>query len=165
MLELIIRCTGTIIVWLVVVGSARLRLLLVLMVAGPPRSTRTDTLLPYATLYRSVVGRDEFRSEHRHNTFNRLLQTLRAPDFVNVAFWVHDIRRKRKIRDRSKFRQAFNQEMSDAYFEALSSQKIMQNELYLTMLYRPVVSGKRFVEKSADTGLLQSQQEIGRAHV
>src|SRR3546814_10534887 len=74
-------------------------------------------------------------------------------------FWVHDIRRKRKIRDRSKFRQAFNQEMSDAYFEALSSQKIMQNELYLTMLYRPVVSGKRFVEKSADTGLLQSQQD------
>src|SRR3546814_15778775 len=49
--------------------------------------------------------------------------------------------------------------MSDAYFEALSSQKIMQNELYLTMLYRPVVSGKRFVEKSADTGLLQSQQD------
>src|SRR3546814_11189933 len=35
----------------------------------------------------------------------------------------------------------------------------MQNELYLTMLYRPVVSGKRFVEKSADTGLLQSQQD------
>src|SRR3546814_14993411 len=34
----------------------------------------------------------------------------------------------------------------------------MHNELYLTMLYRPVVSGKRFVEKSADTGLLQSQQ-------
>src|SRR3546814_11873736 len=105
------------------------------------------------------VGRDEWEIEHRHNTFNRLLQTLRAPDFVNVAFWVHDIRRKRKIRDRSKFRQAFNQEMSDAYFEALSSQKIMQNELYLTMLYRPVVSGQRFVEKSADTGLLQSPQD------
>src|SRR3546814_14709658 len=76
-----------------------------------------------------------------------------SPDFVNVAFWVHDIRRKRTIRDRSKFRQAFNQEMSDAYFEALSSQKIMQHELYLTMIYCTAVSGKRFVEKSADNGL------------
>src|SRR3546814_3059768 len=106
------------------------------------------------------VGRDEWEIEHRHNTFNRLLQTLRAPDFVNVAFWVHDIRRKRKIRDRSKFRQAFNQEMSDAYFEALSSQKIMQNELYLTMLYRPVVSGKRSEEHTSE---LQSLMRISYA--
>ena len=35
----------------------------------------------------------------------------------------------------------------------------MQNELYLTMIYRPVVSGKRLVEKSADVGRLQSQQD------
>lgn len=105
------------------------------------------------------VGREEWEIEHRHNTFNHLLQTLRAPDFVNVAFWVHDVRRRRRIRDQSRFDQPFNQEMSDVYFEALSSQKIMQNELYLTMIYRPIVSGKRFVEKSADTTLLQSQQD------
>jgi type IV secretion system protein VirB4 len=49
--------------------------------------------------------------------------------------------------------------MSDAYFEALSSQKIMQNELYLTMIYRPVVTGKRFVEKSTNTAQLQSEQD------
>src|SRR3546814_7412118 len=123
------------------------------------KTTGGDYLMVWRLGGLPFVGRDEWEIEHRHNTFNRLLQTLRAPDFVNVAFWVHDIRSKRKIRDRSKFRQAFNQEMSDAYFEALSSQKIMQNELYLTMLYRPVVSGKRVVEKSADTGLLQSQQD------
>jgi type IV secretion system protein VirB4 len=34
----------------------------------------------------------------------------------------------------------------------------MQNELYLTMLYRPIVSGKRFAEKSSDIGRLESQQ-------
>ena len=49
--------------------------------------------------------------------------------------------------------------MSDAYFEALSSQKIMQNELYLTMIYRPVVTGKRFVEKSTNIDQLQSEQD------
>ena len=123
------------------------------------KTTGGDYLVAWHLGGLPFVGRDEWELEHRHNTFNRLLQTLRAPDFVNVAFWVHDIRRKRRIRDRSSFGQAFNQEMSDAYFEGLSSQKIMQNELYLTMLYRPVVSGKRFVEKSTDIVLLQSQQD------
>jgi type IV secretion system protein VirB4 len=48
--------------------------------------------------------------------------------------------------------------MSDAYYEALSAQKLMQNELYLTLIYRPVVSGKRFAEKSSDVTRLQSEQ-------
>lgn len=104
------------------------------------------------------VGRDEWELEHRHNTFNRMLQTLRAPDFVNVAFWVHDVRRRRRLKDNSKFDQAFNQSMSDAYYGALSAQKLMQNELYLTMVYRAVVSGKRFVEKSSDHVQLEAEQ-------
>ena len=79
------------------------------------------------------VGREEWELEHRHNTFNRLLQTLRAPDFVNVAFWVHDIRRRRRVNVKSNFRHRFNQEMSDSYYTALSTQKMMQNDLYLTM--------------------------------
>jgi type IV secretion system protein VirB4 len=104
------------------------------------------------------VGREEWEIEHRHNTFNRMLQTLRAPDFVNVAFWVHDVRRRGRLKDHSRFEQSFNQQMSDTYFDALSAQKLMQNELYLTMMYRPIVSGKRFAEKSSDIGRLESQQ-------
>jgi type IV secretion system protein VirB4 len=111
------------------------------------------------------VGREQWEIEHRHNTFNRLLQTLRAPDFVNLAFWVHDVRRRRRINDHSKFDHAFNQSLSDAYFDSLSAQKIMQNELYLTMIYRPVVAGKRFVEKSADTGQLQAEQDHAVAKI
>lgn len=105
------------------------------------------------------VGREEWEIEHRHNTFNRMLQTLRAPDFANLAFWVHDVRRRRRIKDQSRFRQRFNQELSDRYFEALSSQELMQNELYLTMIYRPVVTGKRLVEKSGDVSRLQAEQD------
>lgn len=104
------------------------------------------------------VGREEWEIEHRHNTFNRMLQTLRAPDFVNVAFWVHDVRRRRRLSDHSKFSQTFNQSLSDGYYEALSTQKLMQNELYLTLIYRPVVSGKRFTEKSADLARLEAEQ-------
>ncbi|MCW4453851.1 VirB4 family type IV secretion/conjugal transfer ATPase [Flavobacterium sp. MXW15] len=123
------------------------------------KTTGGDYLLTWHLEGLPFVGREEWDLEHRHNTFNRLLQTLRAPDFVNVAFWVHDIRRRRRIDTRNKFDQKFNQELSDAYFTSLSAQKLMQNDLYLTMLYRPVVTGKRFVEKSADTSKLQAEQD------
>lgn len=93
------------------------------------KTTAGDYLLTWYLAGLPFVGREDWEIEHRHNTFNRMLQTLRAPDFTNLAFWVHDVRRKRRLNARSEFDQAFNQEMSDAYFETLSSQKIMQNEL------------------------------------
>ena len=129
------------------------------------KTTGGDYLLVWHLGGLPFVGRDEWEIEHRHNTFNRMLQTLRAPDFANLAFWVHDVRRKRRINDRSRFGQAFNQDMSDAYFESLSSQKIMQNELYLTMIYRPVVTGKRLVEKSTNIAQLQSEQDEAIAKI
>jgi type IV secretion system protein VirB4 len=118
-----------------------------------------DYLLTWHLEGLPFVGREEWEIEHRHNVFNRLLQTLRAPDYVNVAFWVHDIRRRRRLKIASKFKQRFNQDMSDDYFGALSSQKIMQNELYLTMIYRPIVTGKRFVEQSAEHAKIKSEQD------
>ncbi len=105
------------------------------------------------------VGREEWELEHRHNTFNRLLQTLRAPDFVNVAFWVHDIRRRRRISSKPKFSHRFNQEMSDAYYAALTSQKMMQNDLYMTMIYRPIVGGKSLMEKTSEHLKLKAEQD------
>ena len=122
------------------------------------KTTGGDFLLVWRLGGLPFVGREEWEIEHRHNTFNRMLQTLRAPDFVNVAFWVHDVRRHRRLADHSRFEQRFNQDMSDTYYKTLSAQNLMQNELYLTMMYRPIVSGKRFVEKSADVGRLESEQ-------
>ncbi len=122
------------------------------------KTTGGDYLLVWRLDGLPFVGREEWEIEHRHNTFNRMLQTLRAPDYPNVAFWVHDIRRRRPIKDNSKFEQPFNQALSDAYYSSLSGQKLMQNELYLTMIYRPVVEGKRWVEKSANIERLQQEQ-------
>lgn len=129
------------------------------------KTTGGDFLLVWHLGGLPFVGREEWEIEHRHNTFNRMLQTLRAPDFVNVAFWTHDVRRRGRVRNQSKFDQTFNQSLSDDYFSALSSQKIMLNELYLTMIYRPVVSGKRFVERSSDPEQLRSEQEQAIAKV
>jgi len=98
------------------------------------KTTGGDYLLTWHLEGLPFVGREEWELEHRHNTFNRLLQTLRAPDFVNVAFWVHDIRRRRTLKGKSYYKQRFNQDVSDQYMGMLSSQRIMQNELYLTMI-------------------------------
>lgn len=129
------------------------------------KTTGGDYLLVWRMGGLPFVGREEWDIEHRHNAFNRMLQTLRAPDFVNIAFWVHDVRRRRPIEADSSFRQAFNQALSDAYYQSLSNQKIMQNELYLTMIYRPVVVGKRFVDKSADIAQLLSEQDQAIAKI
>ncbi|MCC8445695.1 VirB4 family type IV secretion/conjugal transfer ATPase, partial [Xanthomonas translucens pv. translucens] len=123
------------------------------------KTTGGDFMLTWHLGGLPFVGREEWEIEHRHNTFNRMLQTLRAPDFANVAFWVHDVRRRRRIKSSGKFRQAFNQALSDEYYGALSSQKIMQNELYLTMIYRPVVTGKRLMNKSSNVAQLQNEQD------
>lgn len=123
------------------------------------KTTGGDFLLTWRLGGYPFVGREEWEVEHRHNVFNRMLQTLRAPDYVNVAFWVHDLRRRRRIESRDQFNQEFNQELNDVYYAQLSDQKIMVNELYLTMIYRPVVAGKRFMEKSADLDKLLAEQE------
>lgn len=123
------------------------------------KTTGGDFLMTWRLSGLPFVGREEWDIEHRHNAFNRMLQTLRAPDFVNVAFWVHDVRRRGRVKDNSRFEQTFNQSLSDAYYKALTDQKLMQNELYLTLIYRPVVSGKRFVEKSSNIEQLQSEQD------
>ncbi|WP_115555053.1 VirB4 family type IV secretion/conjugal transfer ATPase [Xanthomonas arboricola] len=129
------------------------------------KTTGGDYLLIWHLAGLPFVGRDEFELSQRHNTFNRLLQTLRAPDFANVAFWVHDVRRRRKIRTDTRFKQAFNQGLSDDYYAALSAQKIMQNELYFSMLYRPVVTGRRLVEKSSDPDKIRAEEEQSVAKV
>lgn len=129
------------------------------------KTTGGDFMLVWHLGGLPFVGREEWELEHRHNTFNRMLQTLRAPDFTNVAFWVHDVRRKRRIKTDSKFGQTFNQQLSDGYFASLSSQKLMQNELYLTMIYRPIVTGKRLAEKSSNVQQLQEQQDQAIAKV
>ncbi|MDV2451200.1 VirB4 family type IV secretion/conjugal transfer ATPase [Xanthomonas hortorum] len=123
------------------------------------KTTGGDYLLIWHLAGLPFVGRDEFELEQRHNTFNRLLQTLRAPDFANIAFWVHDVRRRRRIGTDGRFKQSFNQALSDEYYAALSSQKIMQNELYFSMIYRPVVTGRRLVEKSVNPDKIRAEEE------
>src|SRR3546814_2311690 len=81
-----------------------------LMIRRPPRSTRTDTLFPYTTLFRS--GFDSRRSQ-----FNRASQALRQPgstfkrseehtselqSLMRISYAVFCLKKKKKIKTQKK---------------------------------------------------------------
>ena len=129
------------------------------------KTTGGDYLVAWRLGGLPFVGREDWDLEHRHATFNRMLQTLRAPDFANVAFWTHDIRRRRRIRGGATPAAGFARELSEAYFLKLGETEALQNELYLTMIYRPVVAGRRLMERSADLGRLAAAESQAVARI
>src|SRR3546814_9291579 len=62
------------------------------MIRRPPRSTRTDTLFPYTTLFRSVHGagavldRDVVAQDHRHHALEERMLKLQAFELRAVDF-------------------------------------------------------------------------------
>src|SRR3546814_13773923 len=56
-----------------------------LMIRRPPRSTRTDTLFPYTTLFRSRLIRifEQLKSDHG---LPQVLRTDNGPEFLGEAF-------------------------------------------------------------------------------
>ena len=123
------------------------------------KSREGDYMITWLLSGFPFVGREDWELEHRHKTFNSLLQSLRAPDFENIAFWAHDVRRRRPIKAEASFPHRFSQALHESYMERLSSKRLMQNELYLTMIYRPVVSGKRFAAISRDVEVLRREEK------
>src|SRR3546814_11495387 len=58
------------------------------MIRRPPRSTRTDTLFPYTTLFRSVPGRPIWKTPikyRHHRETDRRMTTLLLPVIPVVA--------------------------------------------------------------------------------
>ena len=112
----------------------------------------------------AFLGREEWELEHRHKTFNRLLQTLRAPDFPNVAYWVHDIRRQRPIQFDGSYGDDFNQGVNDRYFAHLNRGKLMLNELYFTLVFRPT-GGSRMAVSATTVDSIRAEQTSDVAKV
>ena len=124
------------------------------------KTTGGDYLVSWQLAGMPFVGREAWEIEHKHAVFNRLLQTLRAPDYSNVAFWVHDVRRRSgDIGNEGQFSDEFNRGLSEIYYDRLSTQHIMQNELYLTMMFRTMPEGRGMREKTSDISRLEAAQK------
>src|SRR3546814_6229778 len=67
------------------------------MIRRPPRSTRTDTLFPYTTLFRSRCWRDS----DRKNNFNK---NLSAPTTFQSLADLHTMRNNQPVTQRERTR-------------------------------------------------------------
>src|SRR3546814_3129023 len=77
-----------------------------LMIRRPPRSTRTDTLFPYTTLFRSIVGQDKTVLHiklNRPEKRNALSSDLRSEEhtselqsLMRISYAVFCLKKKKK---------------------------------------------------------------------
>ena len=70
----------------------------------------------------------------RHEGFNQLVRSLPGG---HVGLWLHRIRRRVTDHFATPYGNAFCQELATRYYASFAGYRMMANELYLTLVYRP----------------------------
>jgi len=80
----------------------------------------------------------------------RLNTLLRAIGSNQVALWCHNVRRQTSDRLISRFDNNFCREFDQKYFDSFKGYRMMANELYVTVVYRPSPSqlGKAWIKSA-----------------
>lgn len=103
--------------------------------------------------FETTDAEDIFRAKDQLNTL------LRSIGSDHVAVWSHNIRRRTNDKLDSVFENEFSQKLNDKYFDSFSRYKMMSNELYLTVVYRPLIGQ---LSKAARKAGRRSVDEIRR---
>lgn len=77
---------------------------------------------------------DEDDIQRRLDNLNIFYRNIAGP---NVAIWTHNARRRVTERLDSKFTNNFCRDFDKKYYDSLSGYRMMANELYLTLVFRP----------------------------
>ncbi|RYZ91357.1 MAG: VirB4 family type IV secretion/conjugal transfer ATPase [Proteobacteria bacterium] len=88
---------------------------------------------------------------------DKLNTLLRSIGTNNVALWSHSLRRQTSDRLLSRFDNSFCHNFDKKYFDSFSGYRMMANELYLTVVYRPAPSR---MDKAIKKTARRSQVEI-----
>lgn len=90
----------------------------------------------------------------RKDQLNTMLRSI-ASD--HVALWTHNVRRRTSDRLKGTFDNDFCRDLDRKYYDSFAGYRMMANELYLTVIYRPTPSrvGKAFAKAAR-----RSVQEI-----
>ncbi|MCC7464516.1 MAG: VirB4 family type IV secretion/conjugal transfer ATPase [Gammaproteobacteria bacterium] len=91
----------------------------------------------------SFESADDAALNNWHERLNVTWRNLASP---HVALWIHVIRRRERTAGASTAKTGFADELASAYQQRLSQEVLMVNEIYLSLVYRPLVG--------AATGLL-----------
>ncbi|OPY76827.1 MAG: Type IV secretion system protein virB4 [Syntrophorhabdus sp. PtaU1.Bin153] len=86
-------------------------------------------------------------------------QLYRSIGTANVAIWTHNVSRKMSDRLVADYDNSFCRHLDKKYYDSLSGHRMMANELYLAIIYRPVV-GK--VEKAFHRATRRTIEDIRR---
>jgi type IV secretion system protein VirB4 len=70
----------------------------------------------------------------RHDGFNQLVRSLPGG---HVGLWAHRVRRSVSDRLSEQYKDPFCQALAERYYASLSDYRMMANELYLSVVYRP----------------------------
>ncbi|PZR44918.1 VirB4 family type IV secretion/conjugal transfer ATPase [Paraburkholderia fungorum] len=70
----------------------------------------------------------------RHDGFNQFVRGLAGG---HVALWSHRLRRRVSDRFPTEYRNRFCEELATRYYASFAGYRMMANELYLTLVYRP----------------------------
>jgi type IV secretion system protein VirB4 len=84
----------------------------------------------------SFEAQDDVDVNSWHERLNVLWRNIASP---NVAVWTHVIRRREEIYPQGEFADAFSATLNARYRERLAGERLMVNELYLALVYRPTV--------------------------
>ena len=96
-------------------------------------------------------------SEELQLRLDQLNTLLRSIGSHQVSVWTHNVRRKVSDRLTSKFEDSFSRELDRAYYDSFVGYRMMANELYFTVIYRPVTSG---MERTAIRAAKRSIEQI-----
>jgi len=84
----------------------------------------------------SFESADDAELNNWHERLNVTWRNIASPNF---ALWVHIIRRRERTPTAPNPRLGFASALADRYSERLGHEVLMVNEIYLSVLYRPVV--------------------------
>lgn len=104
----------------------------------------------------SFEAADEDEINVRHDGFNQLLRSIGAS---GTAIWSHKLRRKVTDRLSGTFNNKFCNDLNDRYFDSFAGYRMMANELYLTVVYRPNFQTNGLA-KFADRASVRSMEDI-----
>jgi type IV secretion system protein VirB4 len=99
------------------------------------RTTCADYLQVFRLGGASFECADDEQLNNWHERLNILWRNIASP---NIALWVHVIRRREASTGQGGAVQGFADVLHQKYFQRLSRETLMLNELYLSTVYRPV---------------------------
>lgn len=93
----------------------------------------------------------------RMDQLNTLFRSIGSS---NVAIWTHNVRRQTSDRLHSTFDNDFCRELDQKYYDSFAGYRMMANELYLTLIYRPNPSKMgRAVAKAGRRSIAEIKEE------